>query len=101
MERDVLAAHGAAFALKDRLLECSDKFQTWICTKCGNISIPPCYTDGVYKGLSYCKTCESFLYTQEHTLPYAWKLFTQEQTAIGNRISHVFGSSKKPFFCLD
>ena len=35
MERDALLAHGTAFLLQDRLLNCSDYTRAWICKKCG------------------------------------------------------------------
>lgn len=35
MERDSLLAHGTAFLLQDRLLNCSDYRKTWICRQCG------------------------------------------------------------------
>lgn len=36
MERDSLLAHGTAFLLQDRLLNCSDYMKAWICKKCGS-----------------------------------------------------------------
>lgn len=35
MERDSLLAHGTAFLLQDRLLNCSDYQKSWICRACG------------------------------------------------------------------
>ncbi|KAH9827529.1 beta and beta-prime subunits of DNA dependent RNA-polymerase [Teratosphaeria destructans] len=36
MERDSLLAHGTAFLLQDRLLNCSDYTKAWICKACGS-----------------------------------------------------------------
>ncbi|PGG99077.1 hypothetical protein AJ80_09409 [Polytolypa hystricis UAMH7299] len=36
MERDSLLAHGAAFLLQDRLMNCSDAMRAWICRSCGS-----------------------------------------------------------------
>jgi DNA-directed RNA polymerase I subunit RPA2 len=36
MERDALLAHGAAFLLQDRLMNCSDATRAWICRTCGS-----------------------------------------------------------------
>ena len=36
MERDALLAHGTAFLLQDRLLNCSDYTKAWICKQCGS-----------------------------------------------------------------
>ena len=36
MERDALLAHGTAFLLQDRLLNCSDYTRAWICKSCGS-----------------------------------------------------------------
>ncbi|KAI7090962.1 DNA-directed RNA polymerase I subunit [Hortaea werneckii] len=35
MERDALLAHGTAFLLQDRLMNCSDYTKAWICKACG------------------------------------------------------------------
>ncbi|KAL3438812.1 hypothetical protein BDV09DRAFT_79028 [Aspergillus tetrazonus] len=36
MERDSLIAHGAAYILQDRLMNCSDSQRAWICRDCGS-----------------------------------------------------------------
>lgn len=36
MERDALLAHGTAFLLQDRLMNCSDYTKAWICKACGS-----------------------------------------------------------------
>ena len=49
MERDSLLAHGTAFLLQDRLLNCSDYTKAWICKTCGSfLSTQP--SVGVYSG---------------------------------------------------
>uniref|UniRef100_A0A915EIV6 DNA-directed RNA polymerase n=1 Tax=Ditylenchus dipsaci TaxID=166011 RepID=A0A915EIV6_9BILA len=37
MERDALIAHGTAFCLQDRLFNCSDKDEAYMCAGCGSI----------------------------------------------------------------
>ncbi|QIW95913.1 hypothetical protein AMS68_001431 [Peltaster fructicola] len=42
MERDALLAHGTAFLLQDRLMNCSDYTKAWICKACGSfLSVQP------------------------------------------------------------
>jgi DNA-directed RNA polymerase I subunit RPA2 len=51
MERDSLLAHGTAFLLQDRLLNCSDYTKTWICRECGSfVSTQPVVPEYQPKG---------------------------------------------------
>lgn len=51
MERDSLLAHGCAFLLQDRLMNCSDYTRAWVCKGCGSfLSTQPTVGAGVKKG---------------------------------------------------
>lgn len=49
MERDSFLAHGVSYVLRDRLLNCSDRSEGLVCTKCG--SILSCYNKVVADGM--------------------------------------------------
>ncbi|KAM5345309.1 hypothetical protein ACJ41O_011171 [Fusarium nematophilum] len=63
MERDALLAHGTAFLLQDRLLNCSDYSKSWICRRCGSfLSVQPTvsqFAPGKKKAPSIvrCRSC--------------------------------------------
>ncbi|KAL9042517.1 MAG: hypothetical protein Q9180_000554 [Flavoplaca navasiana] len=51
MERDSLLAHGCAFLLQDRLMNCSDYTRAWVCKGCGSfLSTQPTVGVGMRKG---------------------------------------------------
>lgn len=63
MERDALLAHGTAFLLKDRLMNCSDYSTAWVCRKCGSlISLGfeelKNGDEASMAGREYCRICE-------------------------------------------
>jgi len=73
MERDCMVSHGAAAFTKGRIYDASDKFQVYICKKCGLIA-----TFNDEKHIHWCKTCDNrsdFAYVK---IPYACKLLFQE-----------------------
>jgi DNA-directed RNA polymerase I subunit RPA2 len=62
MERDALLAHGTAFLLQDRLLNCSDYTKSWICRRCGSfLGVQPTVSPFVGKRKTAtsvrCRTC--------------------------------------------
>lgn len=79
MERDALIAHGTAFLLQDRLMNCSDYSTAWVCRTCGSL-ISLGYEDislgevaigpnSSFKpagpGGEYCKVCRASAEQQE------------------------------------
>ena len=73
MERDCMVSHGASAFTKDRIYNASDKFQVFVCNKCGHISA---YNDKVH--IHVCKLCNNrsdFAFTK---IPYSCKLLFQE-----------------------
>lgn len=82
MERDVVIAHGMAKFLKERLMDCSDPYTTYVCGKCGLFARreesrynkpSPSPTD-----IWYCPPCENYNDVHKIMIPYAFKLMVQE-----------------------
>ncbi|MFN3527510.1 MAG: DNA-directed RNA polymerase subunit B [Candidatus Altarchaeaceae archaeon] len=77
MERDCLIGYGAAYMLKDRLLNESDKIRIPVCSKCGLVAIRNYDTKQ-----TYCKVCgEVPVYDVE--ISYGFKLLMDEMLGMG------------------
>jgi DNA-directed RNA polymerase II subunit RPB2 len=73
MERDAIISHGASRFLQSRFYDCSDKFQIFVCKKCGMIpSVNP--EINIYK----CHTCNNTTDFSYVKIPYACKLLFHE-----------------------
>ena len=73
MERDAMVSHGASRFTKGRVYDASDKFEVFVCKKCGMIAS---YNDDLH--IHLCKMCNNrtdFSYSQ---IPYSCKLLFQE-----------------------
>ena len=86
MERDCIASHMAANVLKDRYLEQSDDYITYVCAECGLIAEPPSVKrkrNGLRASTAYCRPCDSSDNVYRVRMTYNYKLLVQEAAAMG------------------
>lgn len=88
MERDSLLAHGAAFMLQDRLMNCSDRCQTWICRRCGSILSPVTLPSAIAisgndaKTRVACHACNRADAIERVALPFVFRYLAAELMAM-------------------
>ncbi|XP_038045257.1 DNA-directed RNA polymerase I subunit RPA2-like [Patiria miniata] len=98
MERDSLLAHGTSFLLQDRLLNCSDKSMSHVCTKCGTIlginldKRSADHDEGINSALFgsnqkwTCSTCQSADHIDVITIPYVFQFLVAELAAMNVKV---------------
>ena len=75
MERDCLISHGMSKFTRDRLFTSSDKYDVYVCKKCGSIAA---YNDDAKFNIHNCRMCNNRTDFAHVEMPYACKLLTQE-----------------------
>jgi DNA-directed RNA polymerase subunit B' len=78
MEREVLIGHGAAMALKERLLDQSDREEIFVCANCGMSAV-----ENVDQRRIYCPNCDEETDIHRIEMSYAFKLLLDEMKALG------------------
>ena len=73
MERDGMISHGASRFTKGRMYDASDKYQVFVCKKCGLIAS---YNDELH--IHHCRTCDNRVDFSYVEIPYSCKLLFQE-----------------------
>ena len=76
MERDAMIAHGLSQFLKERLVDNSDIYSTYVCNNCGLLA-----TKMIERKVWYCAVCKE-MNASKITIPYAFKLLLQELMSI-------------------
>ena len=77
MERDVMIGHGMSQFLKERFMECSDKYSVHVCNECGLFA-----SKKPNKNYWYCHACKNETDVSQVHLPYTCKLLFQELMSI-------------------
>ncbi len=82
MERDSLLGHGASIFLKEKMLDSSDAYTTYVCGRCGLFCQRYYRQDSTKyisnKDIFFCASCKNYTEVGKVILPYAFKLLIQE-----------------------
>lgn len=82
MERDALIAHGVSKYIKEKLMDTSDVYTTYVCDECGLFAQRMVKSENkVYstdRDVYFCPSCNNKTHISKIVIPYAFKLLVQE-----------------------
>ena len=82
---DAILSHGVAFYLKEKLLDTSDAYSTFVCDKCGLFATRMNRKDNMShssaKDIYFCPACKNYTEISKVMIPYSFKLLCQELMA--------------------
>jgi DNA-directed RNA polymerase I subunit RPA2 len=101
MERDSLLSHGVSYCLQDRLFNCSDYSEGYICTKCGELLAaikskalaqkPDILGQGKSENIMtesyYCRNCKQENTIVKVAIPYVLRYLTNELAAMNIKLT--------------
>ncbi|ARF08980.1 DNA-directed RNA polymerase subunit beta [Catovirus CTV1] len=86
MERDAVLAHAMALFLKEKLMDTSDAYSTFVCDKCGlfaqRLFRRGNQSHATSKDIYFCQSCKNYTEISKIMIPYAFKLLIQEMMAM-------------------
>ncbi len=86
MERDALLAHGISKFLKEKLLDTSDAYSTYVCDECGlfaeRLFKKENQSHASSRDIYHCPSCKNYNKISKIMIPYAFKLVIQEMMSI-------------------
>ncbi|KAJ9048252.1 DNA-directed RNA polymerase I subunit rpa2 [Entomophthora muscae] len=88
MERDSLLAHGVSFLLQDRLMNCSDYSQIYVCRLCGSFLSTLSVSNSTAHGQRrmHCRSCNSDAGIDLIAVPYVFRYLTTELMAMNIKL---------------
>ncbi|KND03173.1 DNA-directed RNA polymerase I core subunit RPA135 [Spizellomyces punctatus DAOM BR117] len=93
MERDSLLAHGVSFLLQDRLMNCSDYSQSWVCGGCGSLVGVGLMGQGakdvgtsVSSGKAVCTICGNGDKVEVVAVPFVFRYLVSELVGMGVKL---------------
>lgn len=97
MERDALIAHGISYCMHDRLMNCSDYSEGFVCSKCGSIlsTYLQVKSEGqefeennLYKHQPICNVCKTSE-VQKVAMPFVLRYLTNELAAMNIKLTYT------------